>query len=44
MCCGTHMACEGDNQNVAGFESLEQRQGILCAKDQAYIGFSVLVA
>lgn len=38
------MACEGDDQNIAGYESLEQRQGILCAKDQAHIGFSVLAA
>lgn len=38
------MACEGDNQNIAGVESLEQRQGILCAKDQAHIGFSIVVA
>lgn len=43
-CCGTHMGCEGDTQNVAGCESLELRQSILCAKDQAYIGFSVLAA
>ena len=38
------MAGEGDNHNKAGFEILKKRQGILGTKDQAHIGFSVLVA